>query len=101
MNETAETAAAEPAADEIKVRIEVRGKVLDVEAMNRVARRMVESQAAKYRKQYADAVGPNGERPTIVLRKNDLVGLKVEVVLEYPESMQSQIKGSEKAVRVS
>lgn len=85
----------------IEVRFEVKGKVIDIAAQNRLTRRLLEGQAEKFRKKYADKVGPNGERPTIILRKPDLVGLKLDVVLEFPESMKDSIQGSEKAVRVS
>jgi hypothetical protein len=85
---------------EIPVRFEVRGHVVDVESLNRLSRRLIETQANKYRKKFAGTVGPNGELPTIVLRKPDLTGLKVEVVLEFPESMKDIVKGSDKAVRV-
>jgi hypothetical protein len=87
--------------NEIPVRFEVRGKVIDVEKLNRVARRLIEAQADKFRRKYADTLGPNGERPTIVIRKPDLVGIKVEIVLEFPESMKDSVKGSDKAVRIA
>lgn len=90
----------EPRVSEIPVRFEVRGKVVDVEKLPRLPRRLVEGQAEKYRKKYADVVGPNGERPTIVIRKPDLVGIKVEIVLEFPEAMKDSVPGSEKAVRI-
>jgi len=85
----------------IPVRFEVRGKVIDIEAQNRMTRRILEGQAEKFRKKYADTVGPNGERPTIIVRKPDLVGVKLEIVLEFPEDMKDSIKGAENAVRVA
>jgi len=85
----------------IPVRFEVRGKVIDIEAQNRMTRRILEGQADKFRKKYADTVGPNGERPTIIVRKPDLVGVKLEIVLEFPEGMKDSIKGAENAVRVA
>jgi len=91
----------EVANNEIPVRFEVAKKEIDIEKLPRLARRLLEAQAKKYRQKYADVVGPNGERPTIVIRKPDLGGIKVEVVLEFPESMKDSIAGSEKAVRIS
>lgn len=85
---------------EIPVRFEVRGKIVDVEKLPRLPRRLIEGQAEKYRRKYAEVVGPHGERPTIVIRKPDLVGIKVEIVLEFPETMRDSIPGSEKAVRI-
>lgn len=96
------TEAIEPAAEapETPVRFEVQGKPLDLAQVNRLARRLLEGQAAKFRKKYAGTVGPNGEVPTIVIRSSRLMDKKIEVVLEYPESMKDVIKGHEKAVRV-
>jgi len=91
----------EAVSEQIPVRFEVRGKVVDVSTLNRPARRILEGQAEKYRRKYADTVGPDGERPTIVVRKPDLTGLKVEVVLEFPEALKASIKGADKAVRVA
>ena len=86
---------------EIPVRFEVKGAVLDLEKVNRMARRMLEKQAEKFRKKYRDVKGPNGEVPTIVIRAPRLLDANMEVVLEYPESMKDSIKGHEKAVRVA
>ena len=80
---------------------ERRRKVVDLEQANRVARRFLDSQANKFRKKYAATQGPDGERPTIVIRKPDLVGIKAEVVLEYPEAMAGAVKGHGKATRVA
>jgi len=91
----------EAVSEQIPVRFEVRGKVVEVSTLNRLARRILEGQAEKYRRKYADTVGPDGERPTIVVRKPDLTGLKVEVVLEFPEALKASIKGADKAVRVA
>lgn len=82
------------------VRFEVGGKVLDISKANRMARRLLEGQAKKYQKKYMDVVGPNGEIPTVVIRSVRLMDPKVQVVLEYPESMKDSVKGHEKAVRV-
>lgn len=86
---------------EIQVRFEVGGKQLDLSQVNRVARRLLEGQAKKYRAKYADMVGPNNERPTIIVRSPRMMDKKVEIVLEYPESMKSAIKNHEKATRIS
>jgi len=94
-DETVE-AAAGPA-----VRFEVSGKVLDLSKVNRMARRLLEGQAKKFQKKYADVKGPNGETPTIVIRSPRLMDPKVEIVLEYPESMKDAIQGHEKAVRIA
>lgn len=87
--------------NEIPVRFEVANKEIDIEKLNRLARRLLEAQAKKFRAKFANTVGPNGERPMIVIRKPDLGGVKVEVVLEFPESMKDSVEGSEKAVRIS
>lgn len=93
---TEETAEAEGPA----VRFEVGGKVLDLSKVNRMARRLLEGQARKYQKKYRNLKGPGGEVPTVVLRTARLMDTKVEVVLEYPETMKDSVKGHEKAVRI-
>lgn len=94
-----ETAAVAP--DEIPVRFEAMGKTLDLAQVNRAARRLLEAQASKFRKKYADVVGPNGERPTVVIRSARMLDRNIQVVLEYPESMKDSVKGHEKADRIS
>lgn len=86
---------------EIQVRFEVAGKALDLSKVNRVARRLLEGQAKKYREKYKDMVGPNNERPSIIIRMVRLLDKKIDVVLEYPESMKNAVKGHDKAERVS
>lgn len=86
---------------DIPVRFEVKGKAINIEAQNRMTRRILEGQAEKFWKKFSDVVGKSGERPTIVIRKADLVGIKLEVVLEFPESLKDSITGGENAVRVS
>lgn len=95
------TEASPAAALEIPVRFEVAGKALDLDKVNRLARRLLEGQADKFRKKYAGTVGPSGETPTIVIRAVRMMDKKIEVVLEYPESMKDAIKGHDKAVRVA
>jgi len=97
MNDQAEAAQAA----EIPVRFEAMGKALDLAQVNRAARRLLEAQATKFRKKYADVVGPNGERPTIVIRSARMLDRNIQVVLEYPESMKDSVKGHEKADRIS
>jgi|HigsolmetaAR202D_1030399.scaffolds.fasta_scaffold00971_18 hypothetical protein len=85
----------------VPVRFEVRGKVIDLESLPPMARRILEKHAARFSQKYAHVVGPMGERPTVVLRKPDLMGRRVEVILEFPESLKDSIRGAEKAVRVA
>jgi len=85
---------------EIDVRFEVAGKEIELSKINRLARRLLESQAKKYRAKYADMLGPNNERPTIIIRSPRLMDRNVEIVLEYPESMKEAVPGHGKAVRI-
>lgn len=96
------TAIVEEGSDtEIQVRFEVASKPLDLTKVNRVARRLLEGQAKKYREKYRDMVGPNNERPSIIIRMARLMDKKIDIVLEYPESMKSAVKGHERADRIS
>lgn len=87
--------------NEILVRFEVGGKVIDLSQVNRVARRLLEGQAKKYRAKFANLTGPNNERPTIIIRSPRLLDKKVEIVLEYPDEMKGLIKGHSQATRIS
>lgn len=86
---------------EIEVRFEVGGKIIDLSQVNRVARRLLEGQAKKYQTKYANLVGPNNERPAIIIRSPRLLDKKVEIVLEYPDDMKELVKGHSKATRIS
>lgn len=93
---TDETNAVVADGDQIQVRYE-----LEVEKLNRKDRRTVDSHIREYSKRYRNVRGPNGERPTLILRpRRSLLG-KIEAVLEFPESMKSQVEGSDKAVKVA
>ncbi len=98
------TETSQVAETEIPVRYEVAGEVIDVAKVNRIARRMLQSQTTKLRKKYAhlkDVRDDQGRGVTIVIRQPK-PGLKsVECVLEFPEGMKQQIDGSDKAVQVA
>jgi hypothetical protein len=89
------------AGSDIPVRYEVRGKAVDFAAQPKFVLKQLAKAADKQRKKYASKVGAEGERPSLVLKKPDLVGLTVTVVLEYPEAMAGSIKGHKKATRVA
>jgi hypothetical protein len=92
----APAAAGESDNDHINIRYE-----LDVEKLNRKDRRTVDSHIREYSRRFRNVKGPNGERPTLILRpRRSLLG-KIEAVLEFPESMKDQVQGSEKAVKVA
>ncbi len=93
---TDETSAVESNGDQIQIRYE-----LDVEKLNRKDRRSVDAHIREYSRRFRNVVGPDGERPTLILRpRRSLLG-KIEAVLEFPESMKSQVEGSDKAVKVA
>jgi hypothetical protein len=94
--------AAAPA--EIPVRYEVAGKVVKLEEANRISRRLLESQTKKFRKKFSHLKGQvddKGRLATIVLRLPKLGSASIECAIEYPESLQGQVEGHEKAVRIS
>ncbi|MNU45047.1 hypothetical protein D3C71_338800 [compost metagenome] len=93
---TDDTSAVANDGDQIQIRYE-----LDVDKLNRKDRRTVDSHIREYSRRYRNVRGPDGERPTLILRpRRSLLG-KIEAVLEFPESMKSQVEGSDKAVKVA
>lgn len=89
---------------EIPVRYEVEENVIEVDKVNRIARRLLLSQTKKLRKKYKHLKGKKddqGRSATIVIRMPKKGSLSLECVIEYPEGFSSEIDGSEKAVRVS
>jgi len=97
-------AASAEAANEIPVRYEVAGEEIEISKVNRIARRMLESQTAKLRRKYAhlkDVRDEEGRGVTIVIRQPKPGIKSVECVVEFPEGMKDQVDGSDKAVRVA
>lgn len=91
-----------PEIKEIEVRFEIEGEVKEISKMNRVGRRLIEGQVKKIRKRFKDAIGPDGERPTVVIKAPKLFSAKELVFsIDYPESMKGMIKDHDKAVRIS
>lgn len=87
---------------EIEVKFEIGGEPKEIDKMNRVARRLIEGQVKKIRKRFKDVIGPNGERPTILIRAPKLFSTKeLEFSIDYPESMKDLVKDHDKATRVS
>lgn len=86
----------QPDDDQVAVRYE-----FDVEKLNRKGRRRLDSSLEDYRRRYRSVRGPNGERPTLVLRQPGTFSSNVVVIVEFPESMKGSIQDSEHAVRVS
>lgn len=95
---------------EFPVRWEVAGKEIDPSALNsflnRSLRRTLEKHGEKQRKalnkrlagKLDDYTGP---LPTIVMRKPEVLGVKVEVVVEFPEELQTVIDKKGEAERIS
>lgn len=82
--------------DQVAVRYE-----FDVEKLNRQGRRRLDSSLEDYRRRYRNVRGPNGERPTLVLRQPGTFTSNVVVIVEFPEAMKDVIQGSDQAVRVA
>jgi hypothetical protein len=92
------------ATTEIPVRYEVAGKVIDIEKTNRIARRMLNSQATKFRKKFAhlrDYRDEQGRGVTIVIRQPKAGVPSIQCIVEYPEALTDSVEGSEKAVRIA
>lgn len=97
-----ETAVAE--SDEIPVRYQVKGELIDIAKVNRIARRMLESQTKKLRKKHAhlkDVRDDQGRRATIVINLPKPGLASIEAIIEFPEGLKDHVDGSEKAVRVA
>lgn len=96
-----------PAADsnsEIPVRFEVGGQEIEIEKVNRLARRLLQSQATKLRKKFAhlkDFRDEQGRGVTIIIRQPKPGVKSVECVVEYPDDIQDQVEDGGKAVRVA
>jgi hypothetical protein len=88
---------------EIPVRFEVGGKVIELDAVNRPVRRMLQKQADKFRKTYArykDMRDSEGRGVTIVIKSPKTLSLQISVALEFSDELKSQIDGAETAERV-
>lgn len=98
---TAKTDKTSETNDRPKVRFEIGGKAIDLNEVNRLARRLLEVQATKYAKKYAHLTGPEGEKPTVIIRTPRIMDRNIHVVLEYPEAMKNAVKGHSKATKVA
>lgn len=95
---------------EFPVRWEVAGKEIDPtvlnSALNRSIRRTLEKHGEKQRKALNKRLagkldGYEGPLPTIVMRKPKVLGIDVEVVVEFPEELQAVIDTKGEAERIS
>lgn len=90
--------------NELPVRYEVEGEVIDIGKVNRLVRRFLASQTKKMRKKFEHLEGrrdEHGRSATLVIRLPKRGQLSVECVIEYPEAFGDEIDGSDKAVRLS
>ena len=94
----------QPESTEIPVRFEVGGNEIEIDKVNRLARRLLQSQATKLRKKYAhlkDFRDEQGRGVTIIIRQPKPGIKSVECVVEYPEALQAEVDVNDKAVRVA
>lgn len=89
--------AAAAKSDQLEVRYE-----FAEERMNRKQRRQSEALIKDANKKYGNVRGPNGERPSLILRvrKTGLLSAQIEAILEFPEALKSNVSGSDQAVFV-
>lgn len=82
--------------DQIPVRYE-----FDQEKMNRKQRRQSDALISDAQKKYRHVRGPNGERPSLILRiSKKMFSAQIEAILEFPEAVKNQVSGADKAVFV-
>jgi hypothetical protein len=89
---------------EIPVRYEVAGEIIEIEKVNRLVRRFLVSQTKKLRKKHAylkDARDAEGKRATLVIRQPKVGALAIDAIVEFPETLASEIHNAEKAERVA
>jgi hypothetical protein len=89
---------------EIPVRYEVAGQVIEIEQVNRLVRRFLVSQTKKLRKKHAyikDVRDAQGNRATLVIRQQKAGSLSIDAIVEFPESLASEVPNAEKAERVA
>lgn len=90
--------------EEVPVRYEMDGEVIELDKVNRVARRLLVSQSNKLRKKFAHLKGKKdseGRPATIVIRWEKAKPTALQAIVEFPEEMKDSIDGSDKAVRVA
>lgn len=86
--------------NEMTVKFFLKEKEIEIDKVNRMSRRLLVGQANRYRKKYSNIIGPNGERPSIIIKIQNLGSPKAEVSLQYPESMSKLIPNHDKATRI-
>lgn len=89
---------------EIPVRYEVAGQVIEIEKVNRLVRRFLVSQTKKLRKKHAylkDVRDAEGNRPTLVIQQPKAGALAINVIVEFPESLATEVRDADKAERVA